>query len=767
MSAGGANPAIRTLFYRLVRLLGLPIHPVFVFDGPNKPAFKRNKRSGKTDGTATAMAKRLIRLFGFVIHDAPGEAEAECALLQQRAVVDAVLSEDVDTIMFGCTRTLRNWSAVTAATALTAAAGNGSKGGATTTSAPTHVSMYDVDSLRQGESGLDREGMVLVALMSGGDYVPEGVPGCGVKLACEAAKAGFGRSLCRLKRADTAERASWLTGLKHELQTNASGFFRTRHHKLHIPEQFPSLEILRYYTHPVVSPAEVVERVRVDLEAVETADATAAMRGKRVDIPGLRDFAAETFDWTNRDGAVKFIRVLAPTLLARILLLRWSADGAGEVGGGWTSVVEGISKQRTHASTDETPELRVSFKPAAVVGLDLDAESDAPTAAFGRDGLALNSDDEFDEPPPTMPDAQGTATMAGPKKTAAAYDPTQADVAWVPRAIVEIGAPRALEAWDKKAQRPKAGAAKKKAGPSAERGRVRKAGADPSMPTGALDRFVQVTTKPGEDRGSSMKIKKAGAQQPATEVQGALEDCINVREEEEEEGRSSDLGGLQAVQAVQPKTPPKRRTGLRRQPPAANPWLLSGSLATPRITKQSASPSKLAKLVKPAAVEVVDLLSSPEEASQQVPAKKTSRADTAASPTRRPRKGTAPPPRQKSIRDFLAQPAAVVVLSDDEDGAEKDAGGRAGETATGPSSPPVVSIPLQTEESGGRKEKKKKTVYVPRRSAVGYFREETVDDDDDDGADEKMTPRGRQRRGWRKSEVGVVDLTGLDSNLRS
>ncbi len=57
------------------------------------------------------MGKRLIRLFGFRAHDAPGEAEAEFALLPQRGVVDAVLSEDVDTLMFGCTRTLRSWSA--------------------------------------------------------------------------------------------------------------------------------------------------------------------------------------------------------------------------------------------------------------------------------------------------------------------------------------------------------------------------------------------------------------------------------------------------------------------------------------------------------------------------------------------------------------------------------------------------------------------------------------------------------------------------------
>ncbi|TDZ28293.1 Flap endonuclease 1-A [Colletotrichum trifolii] len=145
---GGTNPAIRTLFYRLVRLLGLGIHPIFVFDGPHKPAFKRNRRSGRGDGVTTAMTKRLIRLFGFPVHDAPGEAEAECALLQQKGIVDAVLSEDVDTIMFGCTRTLRNWTA------------EGVRGPKT----PTHVTLYDVNELVAAGTGLDRQGMVADAI---------------------------------------------------------------------------------------------------------------------------------------------------------------------------------------------------------------------------------------------------------------------------------------------------------------------------------------------------------------------------------------------------------------------------------------------------------------------------------------------------------------------------------------------------------------------------------------------------------------------------
>ena len=54
--------------------------------------------------------KQLLNHFGFPYHTAPGEAEAECALLQREGIADAVLSEDINTLVFRCGLTLRNWS---------------------------------------------------------------------------------------------------------------------------------------------------------------------------------------------------------------------------------------------------------------------------------------------------------------------------------------------------------------------------------------------------------------------------------------------------------------------------------------------------------------------------------------------------------------------------------------------------------------------------------------------------------------------------------
>ncbi|KAI0845247.1 hypothetical protein F5Y00DRAFT_246752 [Daldinia vernicosa] len=449
---GGSNPAVRTLFYRLLRLLGLSIQPIFVFDGPRKPVFKRNKRSGRGDGVATAMAKRMIRLFGFQVHDAPGEAEAECALLQQTGIVDAVLSEDVDTIMFGCTRTLRNWSS------------EGTRGSKT----PTHVSMYDTQGLLESGAGLDREGMVLVALMSGGDYLPEGIPGAGIKVACEAARAGFGKALCRLKKSDTSEISSWKEWLAYELQHNESGFFKTRHKALSIPEDFPNIDVLRYYTHPVVSPASTLERLRQ------------LQWDQPVDIQGLREFVRETFDWSYRIGAIKFIRVLAPCLLVRKLITRSTrgdrdTDSIEILEKQESELVKSITSRRTHFSTDSTPELRISFVPTKIVGYDFQEEPDE-AIDYGRDGLALNSDEEFE---PTAEDGAAGKTSKKP------FNPVEPDLFWLPETIAKLGIPLTVEDWEeaqraKLAPRQKAKAPKQKSKPAGTTSR-------------ALDKFVKVT----------------------------------------------------------------------------------------------------------------------------------------------------------------------------------------------------------------------------------------------------------------------------------
>ena len=441
--------------------MSISIQPLFVFDGPHKPPFKRNKRSAHHGvSVPNLLCKQLLNLFGFPFHMAPGEAEAECALLQRKNIVDAVLSEDVDTLMFGSGLTLRNWSSE----------GRGNK-------SPTHVSAYYAKATKEGKSGLDREGMILIALMSGGDYITEGIPGCGIKAACEAARAGFGKSLCQLPRSDVAGLDAWRKNLTHEIQTNESKFFRVKHKSLTIPENFPSKEVLSYYTHPVVSSASKLQKLEDEI----------VWEGE-VDIQGLRLFVAEAFDWTHKLGAKKFIRGLAPVLLAQKLRLRGDRRASGYDDALLTAMnemqlVKAICGKRAHFSTDGVTELRVVYHPADIVGLDLDAEEDDSEECC-RDGLApTNEDDEIER---YLSDPEAISRSASPSNRApAVYDPTQPDRIWVFETIAKVGIPLKVEDYEESLRNPKKFLRAKAA--------AKRAAAKGGMPKGAMDKFVSMS----------------------------------------------------------------------------------------------------------------------------------------------------------------------------------------------------------------------------------------------------------------------------------
>jgi len=419
---GGSNPALRTLYYRLLRLLSLNIQPLFVFDGPHKPPFKRNaKTSQNTAYLPNFMTKELLKQFGFPFHTAPGEAEAECVLLQREGIVDAVFSEDVDTLMFGCGLSLRNWTS------------EGTRGNKT----PTHVNLYEAKATKEGKSGLDRSGMILVALMSGGDYIPAGIPGCGIKIACQAAKAGFGADLCDLSRKDKTGLQQWREKLAHELKTNESHFFRSKHKALTIPENFPDSAVLGYYTHPVVSSSETISQLL-----------TSVNWDSPIDIPGLRHFVAEAFEWRNMSGAKKFVRGLAPALLVYRLRVRGESnlldsDDSKAKEQEESKLVTSICGRRSHFNTDGTPEIRVEYIPADIVGLNLDNdESDEGLVNIGSE-----SDD-----PLSCEDSRGRSRSHVKRST---YNPTKSEKIWILETYAKLGVPSMVETWEESMRLPK------------------------------------------------------------------------------------------------------------------------------------------------------------------------------------------------------------------------------------------------------------------------------------------------------------------------
>lgn len=445
------------------------------------------------------LAKELVKCFGFSYHTAPGEAEAECALLQRKGIVDAVLSEDVDTLMFGCGQTIRNWSSENSK-------GNGP---------PTHVDIYNAEATKNGRAGLDREGMILIALMSGGDYITEGIPGCGIKVACEAARAGYGKSLCSLARPDSARLAAWREDLAHEIQTNESKHFRVKHKSLKIPENFPNPEVLGYYTHPVVSNEARIQSLKQEIQW--DAD---------VDVQKLKQFVGDAFEWKYKGGAKQLIRGLAPAMLISKLLKRSTQEArtnrdlvameAGEM-----ELIRAICGKRTHFSTDGMPELRVIYTPIDIVGIDLDAEEE-DSEYYSRSGLATNNEDEDGERG-SDEDLTSRAQSTSPaKRRAAPYDPAQPEKLWIPETMVKLGVPLMAENYEESLINPKKLVKQKFA--------VKRAATKEAMPRGALDKYVTISkpavntqvgcpTQPSNARG----VTKSQPALPSAYIPSALE----------------------------------------------------------------------------------------------------------------------------------------------------------------------------------------------------------------------------------------------------
>ncbi|KAL6715322.1 hypothetical protein ACLMJK_007587 [Lecanora helva] len=463
---GGRNPALRTLYYRLLRLLALSVQPLFVFDGPHKPPFKRGKKT--VPGAACLpdfLTKELLKQFGFPYHTAPGEAEAECALFQKEGLVDAVLSEDVDTLMFGCTLSLRNWS----------------NEGTRCNKSPTHVNSHRAERTKEA-SGLDSEGMILVALMSGGDYIPAGMPGCGPKTACEAAKAGFGKELCRIPKGYTAGLNEWRERFRHELHTNDSKFFRQKHKALKVPEDFPNMKVLGYYTNPVVSSKDKISKLRQEL----------TWNGG-IKVSELRTFVADAFNWPCISGAKKFIRGLAPALLTNQLIRRSNlaedettveAKEAAEA-----SLVNAISDRRSHWNTDGMHELRVAYIPNDITRIDLDAEE-----------VDYQIEDASEDDQPGSPGEDGIERSARPtkKRGPSTYDPTKVEKIWVLETYVKLGVPLLVETWEEDMRDPKKFASRK----ARTKKILAKANSGPEKgATKGIDQYVKVT-KPSRSRVS-------------------------------------------------------------------------------------------------------------------------------------------------------------------------------------------------------------------------------------------------------------------------
>ncbi|KIM59476.1 hypothetical protein SCLCIDRAFT_126055 [Scleroderma citrinum Foug A] len=123
------------------------LHAHFVFNGPQRPKLKCGKQVKSAPHFLTQCFQELISAFGFTWHEAPGEAEAELAKLNTFGIIDAVFSDDSDILMFGASCGIRRQNECYCDV----------------------MEIYTEDALEHG-AHLTQGGLLLIALMSGGDY---------------------------------------------------------------------------------------------------------------------------------------------------------------------------------------------------------------------------------------------------------------------------------------------------------------------------------------------------------------------------------------------------------------------------------------------------------------------------------------------------------------------------------------------------------------------------------------------------------------------
>ncbi|KAI0320768.1 hypothetical protein OF83DRAFT_1169029 [Amylostereum chailletii] len=251
-SKGGENPELRLLFYRLHSFAKLPILPLFVFDGPQRPKNKRGSKKGKSGlHRLTTGFQKLLDIFGMEWRLALGEAEAELAELNKRRVIDAILTDDVDALVFGAETIIRNQSlGLPASQSHPALNSKGKTSG-------HHVMIYTAEGIRTSPGvSLNRAGLILIALLSGGDY-HGGCNKFGPVIALALARCGFGDQLVDIYESSGdqlhARLAQWREAVNQELHTNSRGYLNARQPRLVVPPDFPPMDVMRNYVHPIIS----------------------------------------------------------------------------------------------------------------------------------------------------------------------------------------------------------------------------------------------------------------------------------------------------------------------------------------------------------------------------------------------------------------------------------------------------------------------------------------------------------------------------------
>ncbi|KDR76087.1 hypothetical protein GALMADRAFT_247269 [Galerina marginata CBS 339.88] len=282
----GQNPELRTLFYRLAGLLECTVTPVFVFDGPYRPARKRGKAVVRRENWLAKRFREMIDAFGFYSHMAPGEAEAELASLNALQYFQAIMTEDSDAFIFGAKTVIRRCGQVNKS---------------------DEVKIYSSEHCEALENiRLTSGGFLLIALLRGGDY-DNGLRGCGIKTAHNLGRySGLGESLhlaaCKITVQELPDfLLDWRDALRTELSSNVHGYLEARQPAvaISVTDSFPDINVLNHYVHPTVT----LSQPAAQIDASEWVP-------RLPDLECLFRLCERSFSWEGREEILKKFKSL-------------------------------------------------------------------------------------------------------------------------------------------------------------------------------------------------------------------------------------------------------------------------------------------------------------------------------------------------------------------------------------------------------------------------------------------------------------------------
>ncbi|NXI56842.1 GEN endonuclease, partial [Chloroceryle aenea] len=185
------KPHLRNLFFRFSFFTSMGIKLVFVMEGeaPKLKADTMSKRNEMRYGPskkvgAVRTGRSLIKAFlkeclelleclGVPWVQAAGEAEAMCAYLNAKGLVDGCITNDGDVFLYGAQTVYRNFAM---------------------NAKDPHLDCYTMSSIKE-KLGCDRESLIGLAVLLGCDYLPKGVPGVGKEQALKLIETLQGQNL--------------------------------------------------------------------------------------------------------------------------------------------------------------------------------------------------------------------------------------------------------------------------------------------------------------------------------------------------------------------------------------------------------------------------------------------------------------------------------------------------------------------------------------------------------------------------------------------